>query len=158
MQTTFFLGFMCGNFLFGVVADKHGRRSTMLWCSAAMVLLTLLSAWPAIVPRGTGVRIAAAAAVEPAAATPSTNGGAGGGGSSNAGFWVHLVLRSLTGTVAAGQALAGYVIATEMVGPAWRGAAGEGPRGWGGRGGRAACGKGGRGYATTRVVAMGWRF
>jgi len=40
--------------------------------------------------------------------------------------WVYLVSRILTGIGAAGQALAAYILATESIGPTWRGAAGVG--------------------------------
>lgn len=39
-------------------------------------------------------------------------------------YWVFLCLRALTGIGIAGQALGAYVLATEMIGPSWRGAAG----------------------------------
>jgi MFS family permease len=39
-------------------------------------------------------------------------------------YWVLVVLRLLTGIGVAGQALGAYILATEMIGPSWRGAAG----------------------------------
>lgn len=39
-------------------------------------------------------------------------------------YWFYFVLRLATGIGAAGQAVACYILATEMIGPSWRGAAG----------------------------------
>ncbi|GLI66645.1 hypothetical protein VaNZ11_010487, partial [Volvox africanus] len=119
LDTLFFAGFMLGNGVFGCVADRHGRRATLAACAAATAIVTALSA-STMVPPGPGSRAAAAAGTAAAGAAQSRASGSVGGG----GYWLHLVLRCASGALCAGQALGGYVLATEMVGPTWRGAAG----------------------------------
>ncbi|KXZ46396.1 hypothetical protein GPECTOR_44g71 [Gonium pectorale] len=104
LETLFFAGFMAGNGVFGALADRHGRRATLAACAAATAALTALAASP-LVPQGPGAA-------------------AGSGGGPVLGYWLHLVVRTCSGVAAAGQALGAYVLATELVGPAWRGAAG----------------------------------
>ncbi|KAG2430141.1 hypothetical protein HXX76_010240 [Chlamydomonas incerta] len=133
LETLFFGGFMAGNGIFGRMADRHGRRATMAGCAAATAALTALSAAPHLVATGPGVRAAevwaaADAAAAAAAGNSSSSGGAGGGAAGGygggGGFYVNMVLRCLSGVACAGQALGAYVLATELVGPAWRGTAG----------------------------------
>ncbi|EFJ43631.1 hypothetical protein VOLCADRAFT_119010 [Volvox carteri f. nagariensis] len=116
LDTLFFAGFMAGNGVFGRVADRHGRRSTMTACAAATAVVTALSASP-LVPTG------------PEATGTASGAGGGGGDSSRSssgggGYWLHLVLRCVSGALCAGQSLGGYVLATETVGPEWRGTSG----------------------------------
>ncbi|GLC42494.1 hypothetical protein PLESTB_001104300 [Pleodorina starrii] len=122
LDTLFFAGFMAGNGIFGRIADRHGRRSTLVACAAATAAVTALSASP-LVPQGPGAARAAAAAASDGGAA-AAGGGDDGGDDGGGYYWLHLILRCLSGTLCAGQALGGYVLATEMVAPAWRGAAG----------------------------------
>lgn len=61
------------------------------------------------------------------------------GGLAPPNYALYFVFRLLTGIGAAGQALTTYILATESIGPGWRGLAGvatqagpRGQRGWGG--------------------------
>ncbi|KAG2486334.1 hypothetical protein HYH03_015038 [Edaphochlamys debaryana] len=123
LETLFFSGFMAGNGIFGPVADKYGRRSTMAACGAATAVLTALSASP-LVRQGPGSRRAEAATAAAGVGVDGSGGGTDLYGTDTWGLAVHAMLRTLSGVTCAGLVLGAYVLATEVVGPTWRGAAG----------------------------------